>query len=287
MGEQYVEFDHTPYFADEAVRLYLGHALDVLHEMPDASVNCCVTSPPYFSQRDYGFEGQYGMEDSPAEFVENLRVLFAEVRRVLADDGTLWLNLGDTYYSGRGAPVGGDAKQAGRRSQGWVRAVDRGGQPWARPKSLLGVPWRTAISLADDGWILRNELIWRKQNPLPEPTARDRLSGCHEHVFMFAKSRFYWFDKAAAPAPRDVWDLTSQPLRGEHYAVMPLALAEGAVAAGCKPGGVVLDPFSGSGTTGRAALNTGRRYVGIDGSAEYLDLSLRTRFAQSEVEVSA
>lgn len=266
----------TPYLASGPVSLYLGEALEVLRELPDASVDCCVTSPPYFAQRDYGFPEQYGLEASPAEYVEHLRALFAEVRRVLADDGTLWLNLGDSYYSGRGSHVGRDAKQGARR--GWVRAVDLPGQEWARPKNLLGIPWRTAFALQDDGWTLRNDLIWRKRNPLPDP-ARDRLATSHEHVFVFAKSRFYWFDRQGGPAQQDVWDFVSQPLRGEHYAVMPLALAEGAVATGCKPGGVVLDPFSGSGTTGLAALSTGRRYVGIDGSAEYLDLSLRTRFA--------
>ena len=322
----------APYYKDDAVTLWHGDSLAVLRTLPDASVDCCVTSPPYFGLRDYGVDGQLGAEDSPAEYVENLRALFAEVRRVLADDGTLWLNLGDSYYSGRGAPTQPDLKNPARRPG--VRAVDKGGATWAKPKDLLGIPWRVAFALQDDGWTLRNDIIWAKPNGMPE-SVTDRLSTKHEHVFLLSKARRYWFDLDAvreahsdataarlasgpvaiarrtpgekrgpniygaaagtnltatgerhmsgAPQgknPGDVWTIPTVPFPGAHFATMPSALAERCIQAGCKPGGTVLDPFSGSGTTGLAAAKHGRRYVGIDLNADYLALSLRTQLAQ-------
>jgi len=315
-----------PYYSDEHVTLWHGDALDVLRGLPDGSVGCCVTSPPYFGLRDYGVDGQLGAESSPAEYVEAMRAVFAEVRRVLADDGTLWLNLGDSYYSGRGAPTKPDLKNQARRPG--VRSLDKGGADWAKPKDLLGIPWRVAFALQDDGWILRNSIIWHKPNAMPE-SITDRLSTRHENVFMLSKSRRYWFDldpireraeTADRPGPRrsyapgatgsmdgaehrgmagpfaglplnekgknpgDVWSIPTQPFPGAHFAVFPSALAERCILAGCKPGGVVLDPFSGSGTTGMAAAKHGRRYVGIDLNAEYLDLSLKTRLAQGVLD---
>jgi DNA modification methylase len=328
------------YFADDTVALYHGDALNVARQFASGSADCIVTSPPYYGLRDYGIEGQYGLEDSPAEYVENIRLLFAELRRVLADDGTCWINLGDSYYSGRGnpGPNAADKKQAARR--GWVRPVDRPGQEWAKPKNLLGIPWRVAFALQDDGWILRNAVIWHKPNAMPE-SVTDRLSRRYEHVFLFSKSQRYWFDlnpireacatqresalnwarstkeadipgqlrrhhredrtpyapgmnkqnlKAAtgrqhklsanhpgARNPGDVWSMPTQPFAEAHFAVYPPALPTRCILAGCKPGGTVLDPFSGSGTTGYAAQQLSRKYVGIDLSRDYLDLSLRTR----------
>lgn len=336
----------APYYSDDSVTLYHGDSLAVLRQLPDRSVDCCVTSPPYFGLRDYGQDGQYGLESSPAEYVETMRALFAEVRRVLANDGTLWLNIGDSYYSGRGnpGPNSADEKQEARR--GWARVVDKPGQSWAKPKDLLGIPWRTAFALQDDGWTLRNDIIWSKPNAMPESVV-DRLSSRHEHLFMLSKSRAYWFDldpireavvyPAGSPAlnwardtkeadvpgqsmrqhrtarthgkatsanlaptgarhaaqdergknPGDVWSIPTAPFAEAHFAVMPQALAERAILAGCKPGGTVLDPFSGSGTTGLAANKHGRKYVGVDLSSDYLDLSLRTRFAQPGLDFGA
>jgi site-specific DNA-methyltransferase (cytosine-N4-specific) len=318
-----------PYYEDDAVTLWHGDSLAVLRELPDRSVNCCVTSPPYFGLRDYGNKGQYGLEASPAEYVETMRALFAEVRRVLADDGTLWLNLGDSYSrnpakggsgtpNGRNVPAMGYPDRSKRgSSDGHVGRADRPGSPagGVPHKNLLGVPWLAAFALQGDGWILRNEIIWSKPNAMPE-SVTDRLSSRHEHLFMFAKSQRYWFDldpirephvstpdregknalrgqKAIRPVgpnsgsyseggrnPGDVWEVAARPFAEAHFAVMPPELAERAVLAGCKPGGTVLDPFSGSGTTGLAANKHGRKYVGIDLSSDYLDLSLRTRFAQ-------
>lgn len=256
---------------------------------------------------------EYGLEASPAEYVETMRALFAEARRVLADDGTLWLNLGDSYQSSGGMEgVGRNAKVGSTLRQAKGRTRPASGLP---SKNLLGIPWRVAFALQDDGWILRNDVIWSKSNGMPE-SVRDRLTAKHEHVFLFAKSPRYYFNlapirephasepgreganymrgqKAMRPVgpnsgayseggrnPGDVWTIPTAPFPGAHFAVMAPALAERAILAGCKPGGTVLDPFSGSGTTGMVAARHGHRYVGIDASEDYLDLSLRTRLAQ-------
>lgn len=306
------------HYQDDSLTLHHGDALDVARQLESGSADCIVTSPPYFGLRDYGESGQYGLEASPAEYVETMRALFSELRRVLTDDGTLWLNIGDTYYSGRGASTGVDEKNSARRFG--ARSVDKGGADWAKPKDLLGIPWRVAFALQDDGWILRNAIVWNKPNAMPE-SVTDRLATRHEQVFLFAKSRRYHFDldairephaestyaaatrarkPYAAPGqranaktsgmseaganPGDVWEIATQPFPGAHFATMPVRLAERCVMAGCKPHGTVLDPFSGSGTTGLAATRLGRKYVGVDLNASYLDLSLRTRLAEPGID---
>lgn len=290
------------YYADEGVTLYHGDSLDVLRTLPAGSVDSCVTSPPYFGLRDYGEPGQYGLEASPAEYVETMRTLFTEVRRVLADDGTLWLNLGDSYATATkgsggtgkstlGAASGGNAiSEAGiLRSQQRQQMALRRMQPDRPEKNLLGIPWRVAFALQDGGWILRNAIVWHKINAMPE-SATDRLSTRSETVFMLTKSPRYWFDldaikeRPGGPNPGDVWSIATETFPGAHFAVMPAKLAERCVLAGCKPGGTVLDPFSGSGTTGMVAQRHGRRYVGIDLNREYLDLSLRTRLQQAALD---
>ncbi|AXH45539.1 DNA methyltransferase [Gordonia phage RogerDodger] len=311
----------THYYADDSATLYLGDALKIGRQLESGSVDCIVTSPPYFGLRDYGYPGQYGLEASPTEYAETLCTLFAELRRVLADDGTLWLNLGDSYASDPGNGRGSGSTLLGRKHDhaGAAAPTSNRRKPGvALPrKNLLGIPWRVAFALQDDGWILRNEVIWAKPNGMPESTT-DRLSKRHEHVFMFAKSARYWFDldavreqydgdrdlsrrvrsgsvnkenSVAVPwnsdrgrNPGDVWTIPTQPFPGAHFAVMPTVLAERCIQAGCKPHGVVLDPFSGSGTTGLAAARHGRRYVGIDLKREYLDLSIRTRLAQPPLD---
>ena len=312
----------TPYYQDDSVTLYHGDSLEVLRTLPDQSVDCCVTSPPYFGLRDYGEPGQIGAESHPLEYVTRMREMFAEVRRVLADDGTLWLNIGDTYSAKRPYQV----KQS--RAKGAERGEAFDTTSFLPAKSLMLIPHRVAIALQDDGWILRQEIIWSKRSCMPE-RVDDRPSRTHEAVFLFTKSARYWYDADAiryesdpeqvahneryakvyaAQADRaattgqpgnnnsagiharpgkpgrnapSVWHLSMSPFPEAHFATMPQELARRCVVAGCKPGGVVLDPFSGSGTTGLVAGQTGRRYVGIDLSRDYLDLSLRTRLAQA------
>lgn len=314
----------TPYYTDDGIELHHGDSLKVLQGMPDGSVNSCVTSPPYFGLRDYGIEGQYGLEASPAEYVETMRVLFAEVRRVLADDGTLWLNLGDSYATGSkwGGSTGGKHAAALHGDSGIGRGRTNPGVP---DKNLLMIPESVAFALRGDGWYLRNKIIWNKTNAMPESVA-DRLSSRYEQVLLFSKSPRYWFDldpireptKTAGPPrpisgrnltprhiaatdntgwkdhdvsahpmgknPGDVWSIPTVPFREAHFAVMPPELAERCILAGCKPAGTVLDPFSGSGTTGMVAQRHGRKYLGIDLNSEYLDMSLRTRLQQAALD---
>lgn len=339
----------SAYYEDDTVTLHHGDALAVLREMPDASVDCCVTSPPYLGLRDYGVDGQIGAEKSPAEYVERLRELFAEVRRVLADDGTLWLNLGDSYSSGGRGTY--DIEGGKTRARGHLKSRPGSDLP---DKNLIGIPWRTAFALQDGGWILRNSIIWHKPNAMPE-SVTDRLSNRHENLFMFSKSRRYWFDldpirekyvpqtgmansfardtkdadvpgpgygqhrqdrsdptalgkrpdrigmqpqaiefggvhnsvHVAGKNPGDVWEIATTPFPGAHFAAYPPELVRRCIVSGCKPGGTVLDPFSGSGTTGMVAQKHGRKYIGIDLNAEYLDLSLRTRLANTAMEFPA
>lgn len=313
-----------PYYSDDQITLWHGDALATLAGLPAESVNCVVTSPPYYGLRDYGESGQYGLEATPAEYVETMRRVFAEVRRVLAADGTLWLNLGDSY-AGTGETGRNDAQRVGRDDlpqYGSLVQADRPGRrlriSYGLPaKNLLGIPWRVAFALQDDGWILRNHIVWHKPNAMPE-SVTDRLSGRHESLFLFARSPRYWFDldairephaestiaaatrariPYAAPGqkpntksrpmgerganPGDVWSVNTQPFTDAHFAVMPRTLAERCVLSGCGPGRVVLDPFCGSGTTGMVALKHGRRFVGIDLSSRYLDLALKTRLSQT------
>lgn len=316
------------YYQDDQVTLHHGDATVELQQMRSESVNCIVTSPPYYGLRDYGEDGQIGAEQSPTEFVNALVGVFREARRVLANDGTLWLNLGDSYASNISNNGGYSAKsrlRGGRISPGEKhRTANESGQrrallPGVAPKNLLGIPWRVAFALQDDGWILRNDIIWSKPNAMPE-SVTDRLGNRHEHLFMFSKKQHYWFDldpirephtsahdragvsafrgqkamrdagpnsgqySAGGRNPGDVWKIPTQPYPGAHFAVFPLALPERAILAGCKPAGTVLDPFSGSGTTGLAAAKHGRHYIGIDLNSNYLDLSLKDRLAQPTLD---
>lgn len=309
----------TAYYDDGTVKLLLGEPLEVLTGMDAGSVDCIVTSPPYYGLRDYGTPGQYGGEATPTEYVERLRSLFTEARRVLAGDGTLWLNLGDSYAY----PPGSTHKQGqtGQRRNCTFTAETIRGTTALPTKNLIGIPWRVAFALQDDGWILRNEIIWNKPNAMPE-SVTDRLSNRHEHLFMFSKSPRYWFDLDAIRAPHtgapgrtweerkqrgepgrygkagqaatgtgwfaanekgrnpgDVWTLATRPYPQAHFAVFPIDLPLRCIKAGCKPGGGVLDPFSGAGTTGAAARQLGRKYVGVDNKAAYHDLAI-PRFAQ-------
>jgi DNA modification methylase len=191
----------TVFYADDSITLHLGDALAVLREMPDESVNCVVTSPPYYGLRDYGEPGQYGLEATPAAYVETMTAVFREARRVLAADGTLWLNIGDSYSAeppGRSdnAMRSSTLSQPNGAAKTMRDSVQSAGVDRTRflpRKNLMGMPWRVAFGLQDDGWILRNEIIWSKPNAMPE-SVKDRLSTRHETVFLFAKSSRYYFD---------------------------------------------------------------------------------------------
>lgn len=330
----------TPHYEDDTITLHCGDALAVARTLESGSVQTIVTSPPYFGLRDYGADGQMGAEETVEGYVAGLVALFSELGRVLADDGTLWLNLGDSYSgSGKGRNADGSASKGGKQD------TNTGSQLGLPPKNLIGIPWRSALALQSDGWILRSDIIWAKPNPMPEPVT-DRPTKAHEYLFMFAKSPRYYFDSEAISEPteyegktwderkangepyrqgldgakatrtsglnprfggkkygddetaetayysgneyvssgrrnkRDVWTVAPQGFAGAHFAVFPPELIRPCILAGSRPGDTVLDPFSGSGTTGMVATQEGRKYVGIDLNSEYLDLSLRTRFAQ-------
>lgn len=312
-----------PYYADEAVSLHHGQAYDILTEMPASSVNSIVTSPPYWAVRDYGGEaGQLGLEPTSAEYIARLVAILAEAHRVLADDGTLWLNLGDTYAGKANAGVSvGMTRRADRAELIPPRVNATAEAPY---KSLLMIPERAAWAMVQSGWILRNRIVWNKTNAMPE-SVTDRFSNRHEALFLFVKQPRYWFDldpireqlvnpdsgrswtqrRAAGAAgrhgldgaaavgdsdfvgnakgrnPGDVWDVATARFSGAHFAVMPDELARQAILSGCRPGGMVLDPFAGSCTTGMVAGRLGRRFTGIELHRPYLDLAMRTRLAQS------
>ncbi|MEU7293351.1 site-specific DNA-methyltransferase [Streptomyces exfoliatus] len=289
------------YYRDEQVTLLLGDAVEEMRTLPDASVDCIVTSPPYYGLRDYGAAGQYGLEETPAAYVETMRQVFAEAYRVLADDGTLWLNLGDSYSN----PSSSGTTGATARARATRHGVQLRASSTERPaKSLLMLPERVCLALQDDGWILRNKITWHKIDAMPE-SVRDRLARKTEPIYLLTKAQRYHFDLDAIREPqaastaarsdstpgatRNPGDLWAQPLAhypGAHFATFPLAIPLRCIKAGCRPDGTVLDPFSGSGTTGAAGRQLGRRYVGIDINPAYHDLA-RARFAQGVLDLSA
>jgi excisionase family DNA binding protein len=249
-----------------------GQVSDALVHVPTASVDCVVTSPPYYWQRDYEVDGQIGHESTIEGYVGAIVDAFRGVQRVLSDDGTLFLNLGDTYYSAKGKPHGRDDKHSGRQMmRRHLRAVDGPGLGLPR-KSLIGIPWRVAIAMQTDGWTLRSSVIWERPASLPEPTARDRPWRSYEHVFIFSKGPRYYFNRKGLGGEEDVWRMVARPENpGAHFAPYPRELVDRCLDVGCKPGGIVLDPFVGSGTTMLCALKRKSPAYGIDLKAEYCD----------------
>lgn len=294
-------------------RILHGDSLDVLRSLPDGFVNTCVTSPPYWGLRDYGVDGQLGAEPTPEEYVERLVAVFREVKRVLRDDGTLWLNLGDSYVgTGHKGRHRDPKNKSGRNGQSWAlnNRVDG-----LKRKDLVGIPWRVAFALQADGWYLRSDIIWHKPNAMPE-SVKDRPTKAHEYIFLLTKSAKYYYDADAIREPvttkpwgkgpngsigtakkqqgaaggaraksgragnhpkgrnkRTVWSVTTKPFKGAHFAVFPPDLIEPCVLAGAPEGGIVLDPFFGAGTTGLVAQKHGRNYLGIELNSEYIELA--------------
>lgn len=258
--------------------IIVGDARRVLQDMPEGHFDCVVTSPPYWGLRDYGIDGQIGAEPTIDEYIADLVCLFREVRRTLADDGTFWLNIGDSYTSGGRTWRDDDAKNKGRAMS--YRAPTPEG---LKPKDLIGVPWRLAFALQADGWYLRTDIIWNKPNCQPE-SVKDRPTRAHEYVFLFTKSEKYYYDWQAIMEPaadpkqksknrRTVWNINTEPYPGRHFAVYPRALVRLCVAAGSRENGRVLDPFFGSGTTGVVCNELRRECVGIELNSEYAELA--------------
>lgn len=260
-------------------KLLIGDARQLLSEMPEGTFDCIVTSPPYWGLRDYRVEGQIGAEQTVGAYIDDLVALFREARRTLKDDGTLWLNIGDSYTSGGRAYRDADAKNKGRAMD--YRAPTPEG---LKPKDLIGVPWRLAFALQADGWYLRSDIVWNKPNCQPE-SVKDRPTRSHEFIFLLSKSERYYYDHEAIKEPsvtpggkaknkRSVWNINTEPFRDSHFAVYPRALVRTCVKAGTRKGGLFLDPFFGSGTTGVVCEEIGRDWVGIEINPEYAGMAL-------------
>lgn len=250
-------------------KVYQGDSRVVTGQLAPQSIDCVVTSPPYYWQRDYGVDGQLGMEDSIQGFVDNIVEVFRGLKTSMKKTGVVFLNLGDTYYSAKGRPHGKDDKHVARNAmRERLRAVDGPGLGLPR-KSLIGIPWRTALALAQDGWTLRADIIWMRKTAMPEPTAKDRPWRQHEHVFMFSLGPKYYFNRAVLEeaGEEDLWLIEPErnnAARGLHYAPFPSALVKRCLALGCPPHGTVLDPFAGGGTTLLVAQKFGLASVGIE-----------------------
>lgn len=255
-----------------------GDALHALRLLPSNSIQCVVTSPPYWGLRDYGIDGQIGLEGTLPQFINHLVAIFNEIKRVLRDDGTLWVNIGDGYTSGNRGYRATDKKNPAR-----AMAVRPDTPEGMKPKDLQGIPWRLAFALQDDGWYLRSDIVWHKPNAMPE-SVKDRPTRAHEYLFMLTKSERYFYDYEAVKQPglngkprnrRSVWDVNTQPFAEAHFATFPPKLIEPCVLASTRPGDYVLDPFFGSGTVGIVCAEHQRSYVGIELNPEYVTLSAK------------
>lgn len=270
------------YFADDNAIILHMDVQDGLRLLAEASikVNCIVTSPPFYGQRDYEFQTQIGLEAHPSQFITILADTFDASMEILADNGSLWVNIGDTYWSGKGEHRSSESKQNARRFG--VRPQDKKGDgKWCVPKQLLLIPHRLAIAMQDRGWIVRNDNVWVKPNPIPDQV-RDRCSVSHEYVFHFVKERWYYFDKnmvgrttesGSVLPPLDTWEIA--PVRGQsnrHKARFSEELVKIPILTTTPPRGIVLDPFAGSGTALLFARKHDFRCIGIDAKEEYCRL---------------
>lgn len=292
-----ISSDTNTLFSDRCTVIQ-GDSRIELANVVDNTFQCCVTSPPYWGLRDYDTENQIGAEDCLEDYVNNLVLVFREVRRVLTDDGTLWLNIGDSYTSGNRTWRDSDKKNQARGMD--YRPPTPNG---LKPKDLIGVPWRIAFALQSDGWYLRSDIIWHKPNCQPE-SVKDRPTRSHEYIFLFSKSEHYYYNNEAIKEPTQthgktknkrtvwavdtletVWNVNTEPFKGAHFAVFPRTLIRPCILAGTKEGSLVLDPFFGSGTTGEVCLETRRRCVGIELKPDYIDIAKR-RLESFQLELS-
>lgn len=332
---------------DDKYKIYIGDCLSQLKELEDCSINCCVTSPPYYALRDYGNDLQIGLEETPEQYINKLVEVFNEVKRVLKDDGTLWLNIGDTYANNSHSNHNFDYENGrGSNNNNIVKTNIFNGD--IKQKDLIGIPWMLAFALRANGWYLRQDIIWHKPNPMPE-SVKDRCTKSHEYIFLLSKSPSYYFDMESIrevatyqenrPSgvererifnynskrnnnpeaylidddkrygthkgikfggnkysleemknfrtysgkeyvntgfrqKRDVWSVAPSRYKGAHFATFPEELITPCILAGCPIDGVVLDPFSGSGTTGVACVHQDRKYIGIELNEEYAQMSI-------------
>ena len=256
--------------------IYEGDALTVLRRLPDCSVQSIITSPPYWGLRDYSIPDQLGLEGTLPQYINALRSIFSEARRVLKKDGIFWLNIGDGYTSGNRGWRAPDKKNPARAMSVRPDTPDS-----LKPKDLLGIPWRLAFALQEDGWYLRADIIWNKPNVMPE-SVKDRPTRCHEYLFMFTKDERYFYDREAimeingSGKPRNrrtVWNIHTQAFPGAHFATFPPGLVEPSIEAATRPDDFVLDPFFGSGTVGLVAQQMARKYVGIELNPAYVELA--------------
>jgi len=294
------------------INIKIGDCRHVLKQLPSNHFHTCVTSPPYWGLRDYGNNGQLGLEETPQEFVDNLVKVFREVKRVLRDDGTLWLNLGDSY-SGHCSRASNNGRAGfGNKREGVFFKTGKG----LKAKDLVGMPWRVAFALQEDGWYLRQDIIWNKPNPMPE-SVKDRCTKSHEYIFLLSKSPKYFYDIEAIREPlakssigrlnqnidkqvgttranggaktngnfkatgskekgankRSVWTVTTKPYKEAHFATYPPDLIEPCILAGCPENGNVLDPFGGAGTTALVADRLHRNATIIELNKKYIKIA--------------
>lgn len=302
-------------------RIICGDALETLKKFPDESINCSITSPPYYGLRDYHKKEQIGREKTVEEYLDRLINVFREVRRVLKKDGTCFIVIGDSYAGTSSKKEQRDPKYPkGRNGQNPSITQKVLGY---KSKDLMGIPWRLAFALREDGWYLRSDIIWHKENAMPE-ACKDRPTRSYEHIFLLSKSPRYYYDYDSLAEPmkevskkryvrgrskenkylnensgakiqkineargygqykgdnipqfrnkRDIWTINTTSFRGNHYAAFPPKLAEICMITGCPKGGIILDPFIGSGTVGLIALLHNRKYIGIELNEEYVDLA--------------
>ncbi|MBQ7695302.1 MAG: site-specific DNA-methyltransferase [Lentisphaeria bacterium] len=257
-------------------RIFTGDALSVLKQLPDKFVSCIVTSPPYWGLRDYHIASQIGLEPLLEDYIRAVVAVFREARRVLRDDGTFWLNIGDGYTSGNRKWRAPDKKNPARAMN--VRPDTPDG---LKPKDLLGIPWRLAFALQRDGWYLREDIIWNKPNAMPE-SVKDRPSKSHEYIFLLSKSENYFYDSESIKEDacngkkrnkRSVWNVNIQGFNGAHFATFPIDLILPCIKAGSRENEYVLDPFFGAGTVGVACNILKRKYIGIELNPEYVAIA--------------
>ncbi len=291
-------------------KIAAADCIEFMREIPDNSIDCCVTSPPYYGLRNYGADGQIGLEACPEDYVGRLVAVFEEVRRILKPAGTLWLNLGDTYAGSGCGATGNQSAEWMRNSkntntvQGYANRPIRSGG--LKHKDLIGIPWTVAFSLRSAGWYLRQDIIWHKTNAMPE-SVNDRCTKAHEYIFLLSKSRYYHFDWSVIREPaakhegsrqalayngrihryetdtpmrrkRSVWAVPTKSHKEAHFAMFPETLIVDCIKAGCPEGGIVLDPFMGSGTTAVVARSCGCHFTGCDINIDYVEIANKRLF---------